>query len=114
MLVDTLVMLRSGHEYKLTLTPAQVEELMSHKDIGPGRVYVIGQSVKTESDPIPWNKMFPGIRLYRTQAEVPKKPRTYTRQDKTRVMFAAEPWGYVGYMGAVDLHKPTYHIPISF
>ena len=60
------------------------------------------------SDKVPWHKFFPGVRLYRLKSEVPAKPRTYVRKDKSRVMFASEPVGPIEFMGAVSLHDPWY------
>lgn len=106
--IDVLVMLRSGREYRLALTPDQIEEVSNHADIGKSRVFIIGKSEKTVSDKVPWNKFFPGVKLYRLKSEVPAKPRTYVRKDKSRVMFASEPAGPIGFLGAVDLHKPLF------
>lgn len=111
LIIDVLVMMRSGREYRLGLYPAQVEELKDHADIGPGRVHVIGLSQKTEPDVIPWNRMFPGVKLYRTQAEVPPKPRAYTRKDKSRVTFAAEPLGIMTFVTPKSLQEASVKAP---
>jgi hypothetical protein len=63
---DVLVMMRSGKEHRLCLSDEQVEELRSHVDIGPGRVYII-RTTDDEAEAIPWHKMFPGIVLATTQ-----------------------------------------------
>ena len=107
MIIDVLVMMRSGKEYRLALTPDQIEEVSNHADIGKSGVFIIGRSLKTEADAVPWNKFFPGMRLYRLKSEVPAKPRTYVRRDKSRVMFAAEPIGPIGWYSG-GLRTPWY------
>ncbi|OPZ56925.1 MAG: hypothetical protein BWY89_00992 [Bacteroidetes bacterium ADurb.BinA012] len=104
-----LVMMRSGREYKLTVTDEMLDELYAHKDIGKSRVFVIGLSVDAP-DAIPWHKFFPGTRLYREKKDIPKPVRVSTgsRSRKAKPRIAVLPAGPIEFMGAVDLHAPCY------
>lgn len=109
MTYDILLMIRSGREYKLTVSGEQLDELFQHKDIGSRRVFVIGQSMKAPED-IPWHKIFPGTKLYREKKDIPKPVRVSTgsRRRKAKPRIAVLPAGPIEFMGAVDLHAPCY------
>lgn len=103
MTYSVLVMMRSGREYRLTVDDVQLDELYRHKDIGKNRVFMIGLSTDSP-DEIPYHKMFPGTKLYRVKADMPKQPRAR----KAKVMPMSAPIGEIPWMSAVDLHRPHY------
>lgn len=100
-----LVMMRSGREYKLTVTDEMLDELYAHKDIGKSRVFVIGLSVDAP-DEIPWHKFFPGTKLYRVKADMPKAERKARKSKKPVFMSAA--LGPIEYYSCPDTHLPEY------
>lgn len=103
MTYNVLVMMRSGREYKLTVSDEQLDELYAHKDIGKSRVYMIGLSTDSP-DEIPWHKFFPGTKLYRVKADMPKQPRAR----KAKVMPMSASIGPIEFMAWPDIHKPMY------
>ena len=105
MTYDILLMVRSGREYKLTVSDEQLDELFQHKDIGSRRVFVIGQSMKAPED-IPWHKIFPGTKLYRVKADMPKAERKARKSKKPVFMSAA--LGPIEYYSCPDTHLPEY------
>ena len=108
MTYDILLMVRSGREYKLTVSDEQLDELFQHKDIGSRRVFVIGQSMKAPED-IPWHKIFPGTKLYREKKDIPKPVRVSTgsRSRKAKPRIAVLPAGPIEWYSG-DLHTPFY------
>ena len=107
MSTEVLIMMRSGREYRLVVSDEDYAALIAHKDIGANRVFTITKDSSKPVQEIPWHKLFPGMKLYRLKSEVPAKPRTYVRRDKSRVMFASEPVGPIEWYSG-DLRTPFY------
>lgn len=85
--IDLLVMMRSGREHRIAVTPAEKQELLDHPDIGPGRIYVLGMT--TQYTGIPRNRLFPGIKL--TKEKLPRQ----TRPRKVKPVQPVGPLGYI-------------------
>lgn len=106
MTYSVLVMMRSGREYKLTVDDAMLDELYAHKDIGKSRVFMIGLSTDAP-DEIPWHKFFPGTKLYRVKADMPKPIRKPSAR-KSKPALCVAPAAPVEYMTWSDTHAAMY------
>ena len=96
-----LVLLRSGKEHVLIVGEPGLEELYAHPDIGTKRVFIMAMTEKECLPEIPWSKLFPGTKLYRTKAEMPEKD---IRPTRSTMRIIKPQWGSAP-VGAIEYYS---------